>query len=446
MNKTKKIAVIGAGPSGSAAAYYLTNNGYEVDVFEKENFIGGRTHVFDNGETRFDTGASFFTNFYPLLLSLIKELNLDHEVLELKRRVGLREKETLAEFAFGDIKTFWNLPFLSFKDKTTMIWKTLLLTLQRRKLDLVDPKKLAAIDDESIANWARNYLTENVYEYCIKPGVEPFWYFSCEDVSRAMTTVLQGRAADAKFYTFKNGMASISSKLLENSSLQLNSAVSKIEKNNSQFLVTYQNSTKETSCLYDGIVMACPTPQIKKILPENLIPSYIKDFINSQQYVSNLHATYLVDEKETKGSLAYYYPCGKWETPIAAIVLHKIKAIDSIKAPKGKELISVYIMDHSTNQLNNLEEKEIFSKVWVMAKDFQPSLPADYIPVAIFNRENAIPLHQVGRYSLANKIKDAQNGNLVFAGDYLSCATVEGAIRSGRWAAFKLMNKEISTF
>ena len=44
-----------------------------------------------------------------------------------------------------------------------MIYKTILLTLKRRKLDLVDPKKLSSLDDESIANWARSYLSENVY-------------------------------------------------------------------------------------------------------------------------------------------------------------------------------------------------------------------------------------------------------------------------------------------
>ena len=446
MNSTKKIAIIGAGPSGASAAYYLSKNGYKVEVFEKENFVGGRTHVFDNGQTRFDTGASFFTNFYPLLLSLIKDLNLEDEVIELERRVGLREKEILAEFAFGDVKTFWNLPFLTFRDKITMIYKTILLTLKRRKLDLVDPKKLSSLDDESIANWARSYLSENVYEYCIKPGVEPFWYFSCEDVSRAMTTVLQGRAADAKFFTFKYGMASITSKLLSDSELKTNCTVNKVEKINGKYQLSFNNKMEEKAEIYDGIVMACPTPGIKKILPKELIPNYITNFIDSQKYVSNLHATYLVDEKETKGSLAYYYPCGNWETPIAAIVLHKIKAINSIKAPEGKELISVYIMDHSTKQFKNLEEKEVFDTVWKMAKKFQPTLPNEFNPVAIFNRENAIPLHQVGRYKLANEIKDAQQGDLVFAGDYLSCATVEGAIRSGRWAAYKLMDKKISTF
>ncbi|MFA6506110.1 MAG: FAD-dependent oxidoreductase [Treponemataceae bacterium] len=37
----KKIAVVGAGPSGLSCAYYLAVDGYEVTVFEKERILGG---------------------------------------------------------------------------------------------------------------------------------------------------------------------------------------------------------------------------------------------------------------------------------------------------------------------------------------------------------------------------------------------------------------------
>lgn len=37
----KKVAVIGAGPSGLSCAYYLAIDGYKVTVFEKQNILGG---------------------------------------------------------------------------------------------------------------------------------------------------------------------------------------------------------------------------------------------------------------------------------------------------------------------------------------------------------------------------------------------------------------------
>ena len=57
-----------------------------------------------------------------------------------------------------------------------MVWQTVGLTLKRPWLDIGDPGSLSVFDDESIATWARKHMTENVYQYCIRPGVEPFWY------------------------------------------------------------------------------------------------------------------------------------------------------------------------------------------------------------------------------------------------------------------------------
>lgn len=55
----KKIAVIGAGPGGLAAAMLLAHNGFSVDVFEKAPIIGGRTAEVVLGEYSFDLGPTF---------------------------------------------------------------------------------------------------------------------------------------------------------------------------------------------------------------------------------------------------------------------------------------------------------------------------------------------------------------------------------------------------
>lgn len=56
-----KIAVIGSGFSGLSAACYLSKEGYEVDVFEKNSTIGGRARQLktDNGYV-FDMGPSWY--------------------------------------------------------------------------------------------------------------------------------------------------------------------------------------------------------------------------------------------------------------------------------------------------------------------------------------------------------------------------------------------------
>lgn len=60
----KKIAVIGAGPGGLTAAMLLASKGYDVQVFEKQSYVGGRTSSIQLGEYTFDMGPTFLNMFY----------------------------------------------------------------------------------------------------------------------------------------------------------------------------------------------------------------------------------------------------------------------------------------------------------------------------------------------------------------------------------------------
>lgn len=71
-----KVAVIGSGIGGSSAAYFIRNllgSGAIIDVFEKDNRIGGRMAVVEIENNTFEAGASiihesnkYMTNFCEL--------------------------------------------------------------------------------------------------------------------------------------------------------------------------------------------------------------------------------------------------------------------------------------------------------------------------------------------------------------------------------------------
>ena len=56
----RKIAIIGSGFSSLAAAAYLSKAGYHVDVFEKNEQVGGRARILDRDGFRFDMGPSWY--------------------------------------------------------------------------------------------------------------------------------------------------------------------------------------------------------------------------------------------------------------------------------------------------------------------------------------------------------------------------------------------------
>ena len=60
----KKIVIVGAGPGGLSAAMLLAHKGYEVEVFEKQPYVGGRTSEIRLGDYRFDMGPTFLNMLY----------------------------------------------------------------------------------------------------------------------------------------------------------------------------------------------------------------------------------------------------------------------------------------------------------------------------------------------------------------------------------------------
>jgi phytoene desaturase len=83
---TQKIAIVGAGPGGLAAAMLLAAKGVEVDVYERESVVGGRTTTWEKDGFRFDLGPTFF--MYPRILSEIfeacgEDLNEEVEMVQL---------------------------------------------------------------------------------------------------------------------------------------------------------------------------------------------------------------------------------------------------------------------------------------------------------------------------------------------------------------------------
>lgn len=66
---SKKVAIIGAGLGGLSAAVHLAAKGYEVDIYEKNDDIGGKLGEVNIDGFRFDTGPSVVT-----MIDVIKDL------------------------------------------------------------------------------------------------------------------------------------------------------------------------------------------------------------------------------------------------------------------------------------------------------------------------------------------------------------------------------------
>ncbi|GEN52483.1 phytoene desaturase [Halobacillus faecis] len=80
----KRIAIIGAGPGGLASAMILAAKGYDVHVYEKQSYVGGRNGHFSLGDYTFDIGPTFLS--MPQIMEEIFEMSGRnvHDYMDLK--------------------------------------------------------------------------------------------------------------------------------------------------------------------------------------------------------------------------------------------------------------------------------------------------------------------------------------------------------------------------
>ena len=98
--KPKNAIVIGAGIAGLSVAIRLQNAGFKVEVFESNNYPGGKLTDFSKKGYRFDMGPSLFTmpQFIEELFSISKKNIIDY--------FSYKKKETACHYFFKDGTTF----------------------------------------------------------------------------------------------------------------------------------------------------------------------------------------------------------------------------------------------------------------------------------------------------------------------------------------------------
>ncbi|GAB4843086.1 hypothetical protein Ancab_013065 [Ancistrocladus abbreviatus] len=92
MKRMNKVAVIGAGISGLAAAYELAKAGLKVVLYEKEDYLGGHAKTVTVEGVDLDLGFMVFNRVtYPNMLELFENLGIDMEASDMSFSVSLDE-------------------------------------------------------------------------------------------------------------------------------------------------------------------------------------------------------------------------------------------------------------------------------------------------------------------------------------------------------------------
>ncbi|WP_330949084.1 phytoene desaturase family protein [Virgibacillus sp. MG-45] len=177
---SKRTIVVGAGPGGLAAAMLLAGKGYDVTVYEKQPYIGGRNSEIKLGDFRFDMGPTFL-NMPHIMEELFQAVDRNvHDYLELielnemyeltfadKKLAMTRDrelmKERIEELFPGNSKGYDQ--FMQDIGKKMEVLTPLLQQRMSKITDMLSPKVLRALPElelgKSLFDVLSRYFTED---------------------------------------------------------------------------------------------------------------------------------------------------------------------------------------------------------------------------------------------------------------------------------------------
>ncbi|XP_062105499.1 protoporphyrinogen oxidase 2 [Humulus lupulus] len=164
-SSVKRVAVIGAGVSGLAAAYKLKSNGFDVTVFEAEARAGGKLRSISHNGLIWDEGANSMTES-------------EVEVQDLLDNLGLRDKQ---QFPISQSKRYVvrnGQPVLIPTNPIALITSNILSSRSKFQIFL-EPftwkKRNSKIADddtqESVGGFFQRHFGKEVVDYLIDPFV-----------------------------------------------------------------------------------------------------------------------------------------------------------------------------------------------------------------------------------------------------------------------------------
>ncbi len=191
-----KIAIIGAGYSGLAAAYDLRKAGHEVVVFESANYVGGLAGGFK--ESNWDWSVEKFYHHWfqsdDSMMGLIQELGLQDKVIFPRPLTVMYYNEKF--YPFDSILNALRFPGLGFglnKIRFGFVGLFLRLTNNWRALEKVTA-------DEWMLKWAGKQVYEQMWKPLLVGKFGPFY----KDVNMAWMWA-RIKARTTRLGTFEGG-------------------------------------------------------------------------------------------------------------------------------------------------------------------------------------------------------------------------------------------------
>lgn len=191
-NEKKKIAVLGGGPMGLAAAWHLLKQGHQVSLFEAGDRLGGMSASFDFDGLPIERFFHFLCTTDYDYFQLLEELGIADKLHWVNTRMGVFHQRKLYN---------WGEPLALLKFSGLSLLEKIRYAIQVMYCKHL--KDFSSLDKKTATTWLKNILGERAYKILWEPLLSLKFYQFKEEVSAAWIAARVQRVAHSRESLFK---------------------------------------------------------------------------------------------------------------------------------------------------------------------------------------------------------------------------------------------------
>lgn len=436
-----RVAVIGAGIAGLAAAYRLKQAGLAPAIFEKESFVGGRMSSESTDGFIIDKAAYTFPEYHTNLTSFLGELGMKTALVRTPGTSRTYAGGKAYEVKIGSPADFLKYKLLSLKNKKDMIKLFLYAQALGSALNMMSPtKKTFELEREMASDYILGSYDNEILEHVAWPIFCEILLGNPEDNSKVPFLATLKNLTWFKIFSFSHGMGMLPERLANELDVRLDSPVNAVRSasGGGGYEVEIGGVHPEKS-VFDGVIFTVPSPLVPEILED--LTSGSRKLLQEIQYSKSIVAAFALEGAFDRTAMINNLSRDMFKT-VGTIVFDNHKG--PRRAPEGKELVTAILCEKASRGLMDEAEERVTSAVIEEVDSLFPGF-ADRV---IFSRVYRWPYGAVQfppgatlRHDEARRNLDREFRRICFAGDGLHKTSLEVSFNTGVQAANRLIKE-----
>jgi oxygen-dependent protoporphyrinogen oxidase len=433
------VFVVGAGPSGLAAAWRLREAGEEVVVLEARDRVGGQLLTVKQDGFLMEAGTTILPAAYDSVMGLVRDAGMLDQLVPANSLMGFARDRKL-HYLRADrlLLDAARTPLLSTRSKLRL-WPLAVAGLRMRgQLSYEDLSAASRFDIETPAHWARRHgLDGEVYDYLIEPVVRGGAGVPGDVISVVEFFFLCTKVLGTKLYAIRDGYSSFPARLAEGMDVRLGARVLEVREDPDGVAIAWEDAGGSHEERGAAAIVSSMGNRVPDLVPQ-LAPERA-EFLRRLNYTSTITLNLALGRPPADLPASFVVVPRPVSEGLFAIIVEHNKAPG--RAPAGKGLVTLYTLNEWAVRHMEDGDDEVLAAILPEAERVIPGV-GDQIEFARVNRWYPVLVYShpglykdLGRFH-ASRPRDSR---IHLAGSYNSSGNVNTATTAGERAARELL-------